>query len=213
MAAVRAVAATVVFLGLVAASGCGADERPAATPSADADAAGNARTLVLYDTTGTYAALGELYAIEVANLVSHFGTWTAHPVSRYAAGEDRGYTAVVYIGSTYDEPLPDAFLDDVAGGQVPVLWLNDNLWQLTARYPTITGRYGFALRGPHPGSVTQVRYRGTALTRNSAAGNVMHIAITDPEKAKPVGEAVLGDGSAVPWGYTRRTSPTSANYR
>ena len=40
-------------------------------------------TLVLYDTTGQWGWLGELYAIMTANLASHFGTWTAMPVVSY----------------------------------------------------------------------------------------------------------------------------------
>ena len=71
------------------------------------------KTLVLYDKTGPYAWLGEIYAQQAANLVSHFGAWTAHPVGGYKAGELAAYTGVVYVGSTYDEPLPVAFLDDV----------------------------------------------------------------------------------------------------
>ena len=38
-----------------------------------------AATLVLYDTSGEWGYLGELYAIQVANLASHFGPWTAKP--------------------------------------------------------------------------------------------------------------------------------------
>jgi uncharacterized protein YdaL len=163
------------------------------------------KTLVLYDTTGTYGALGELYAIQVANLVSHFGTWDAHPVGRYTAGENARYKAMVYIGSTYDEALPGAFLDDVARdakrGRTPVLWLNDNLWQLLKRHPELSGRYGFTLGGFDPAPVTEVRYRGTALTRNgAAAGSLMRFTIGDPTKAKAVGDAVLADGGTVPWG-------------
>jgi chitodextrinase len=69
------------------------------------------RTLILYDSTGPYAWLGESYATLTANLSSHFGAWTAMPVTNYRAGQLSGFGAVVYIGSTYDEPIPLAFLD------------------------------------------------------------------------------------------------------
>src|SRR5690349_20646565 len=75
---------------------------------------GGPGTLVLYDTTGPYGYLGELDAILAGNLVAHFGNWAGHPVNLYTAGEADRYRAVLYIGSTYDEPLPPAFLDDVA---------------------------------------------------------------------------------------------------
>src|SRR3990170_3581792 len=35
-----------------------------------------ARTLVLYDTTGSWGGMGELYGMATANLVRHFGSWT-----------------------------------------------------------------------------------------------------------------------------------------
>src|SRR3954451_12574827 len=76
-------------------------------------AIGTGKTLVLYDNTGAYGWLGEVYAEQTANLVSHFNAWTAHPVGQYTAGEINSYNAVVYVGSTYDEPVPVAFLDDV----------------------------------------------------------------------------------------------------
>ena len=62
--------------------------------------------LVLYDTTQQWGWLGELYGIMVGNLVSHFGSWTAMPVLSYTAGGMNNYSAVIYIGSTYGEPLP-----------------------------------------------------------------------------------------------------------
>ena len=72
--------------------------------------------LILYDTTQQWGWLGELYGIMVGNLVSHFGSWTAMPVLSYTAGGMNNYSAVIYIGSTYGEPLPTAFLDDVRLG-------------------------------------------------------------------------------------------------
>src|SRR5215831_17175683 len=95
-------------------------------------------TLVLYDTTGQWGWLGELYAIMSANLASHFGSWTAMPVASYQTGQLKQCTAAIYVGSTYDEPLPTAFLDDVYGTTTPVIWVYDNIWQLTARYPNFS---------------------------------------------------------------------------
>ena len=68
-------------------------------------------TLVVYDTTSAYGWLGELYATGADNLAGHFGAVTAEPIVNYTAGQLNSYNAVVYIGSTYDEPIPTAFLD------------------------------------------------------------------------------------------------------
>ncbi len=44
-------------------------------------------TLVLYDSTGPYAWLGDIYAVQTANLAGHFGTVTRKKVTAYAKGD------------------------------------------------------------------------------------------------------------------------------
>ena len=117
-----------------------------------------ASTLVLYDTTGQWGWLGELYAIMSANLASHFGSWTALPVASYQTGQLKQYSAAIYIGSTYGEPIPNAFLDDVYGTTTPVIWAYDNIWQLTARYPNFSSVYGWNWSGFDFSSVAEVDY-------------------------------------------------------
>jgi uncharacterized protein YdaL len=197
----RIAAIAVVAVVAVLLVGC-ARPHPATGPATPSPTG----TLVLYDTTGSYAFLGELCAMETGNLASHFGAWTARPVARYTAGEAAAYRVVVYIGSTYDEPLPAAFLDDVAASTRPVLWLNDNIWQLTARHPELTHRWGFTANGFDTGTVTEVRYKGTALTRDSAnTAGIMRLTVTDPAQATAVALAVHGDGTSVPWGVRSGT--------
>ena len=108
---------------------------------------GTSSALVLYDSTGPYGWLGELYGVMAVNLAGDFGAWTAHPIVNYTAGEMNGYTAVIYLGSTYDEPIPTAFLDDVAKATRPVVWAYDNIWQLTSRVPDFTTTYGWNWAG------------------------------------------------------------------
>lgn len=159
-----------------------------------------ARTLVLYDTTGPYGWLGETYATQVVNLASHFGAWTAHPVAGYVAGELSGYTAVVYAGSTYDEPLPVAFLDDVLATTVPVVWLYDNIWQLTARHGAFAEAYGFTWRQFDFAAVAEVRYKGGTLTRSTLnESGIMDDVVTDPTRAQSLADAVRPDGTVFPW--------------
>jgi uncharacterized protein YdaL len=166
----------------------------AATPSA------TAKTLVLYDETGPYAWLGEIYAQQTANLVSHFGSWTAHPVSGYQAGELSTYSAIVYVGSTYDEPLPVAFLDDVLASKVPVLWMYDNIWQLTARKADFQAAYGFTWKQFDFSTIDEVRYNGTSMARDTINGSgIMDHVISDPSKVTVLGEAVRSDGTTMPW--------------
>lgn len=158
------------------------------------------KTLVLYDSTGAYAWLGEAYATMTANLVSHFGSWTAHPVASYTAGELSAYSAVIYVGSTYDEPVPVAFLDDVITATVPVVWMYDNIWQLTARQADFAAVRGFTWKQFDFASVSEVRYNGTSLTRDASnAAGIMDTVIYDPAKASTVADAVRADGTVFPW--------------
>ena len=159
-------------------------------------------TLVLYDTTGQWGFLGEMYAEQVANLVSHFGTWKAEPVASYVAGQMNAYAAVVYVGSTYGEPMPKAFLDDVHAGAVPVLWMYDNIWQLTAEFANLNVNFattmGWNWTGFDTSTLAGVNYKSTLLSRDplNTASGLMGTSVTT---ATVVATAVRSDGSTLPW--------------
>ncbi|MEV0567458.1 polysaccharide deacetylase family protein [Dactylosporangium sp. NPDC050588] len=180
-----------IVVSSVLLAGCGAEPKPpAGTPSGPPPSG----VLVLYDTTGPYGDLGELYAVQAGNLASHFGKWEAAPVTRYAKGSAARHRLTIYIGSTYDEPLPDAFLADVAGG-APVLWMGANIWQLIGKY----GGTGLNAATIDETAVSAVRYRGTELTRNPAAGAMVRIGVAPDAKATTLAGAVLPDGTEAPY--------------
>jgi len=157
-------------------------------------------TLILYDTGGPWGFLGELYAQMAANLVSRFGTWQAHPVGTYTAGEMTGFSAVIYIGSTYDEPLPAAFLTDTLAGTTPVLWMYDNIWQLTAQSSDFQTAYGWNWAGFDVSSVGVVNYKQTDLTRNPInQGGIMTYANVDLARVQIPATAKRADGTSFPW--------------
>jgi uncharacterized protein YdaL len=193
----------------VAAVGLSTMEADAATATATTTAAvktgkaapggGTAKTLVLYDTTGAFGWLGEVYATQVANLSSHFGTWTAAPVTAYKSGDLNNYSALIYLGSTYDEPLPAAFLTDVAATAKPVIWVRDNVWQLTkldgfaAKFGFTSGLYDFA-------DVAGVTYKGRVLTRSADnKSGLMNLTVSDASKVATLATAKRADGSTLPW--------------
>lgn len=157
-------------------------------------------TLILYDTGGPWGFLGELYAQMTANLVSHFGTWQAHPVGAYTAGEMTDFSAVIYIGSTYDEPLPPAFLTDTLAGTTPVLWMYDNIWQLTAYSSDFQSAYGWNWAGFDFSSIGAVNYKLTDLTRSpiNQAGMMTYAGI-DPARVQTPAMAKRADGTSFPW--------------
>ncbi|WP_229783403.1 DUF2334 domain-containing protein [Pilimelia anulata] len=161
-----------------------------------------ANTLVVYDSSDpTYGFLGGQYATMTANLSSHFGDWTAQPVVDYAAGTLNNFDAVVYVGALYDEPLPPAFLADVTATTKPVVWMYNNIWQLTAFDPNFAANRGFTWSSFDFSTIDKVQYEGRTFTRNTLNGaGLMQTAISDPAKAQPVGEAVRADGTTLPWG-------------
>jgi uncharacterized protein YdaL len=156
-------------------------------------------TLVLYDTTGEWGWLGELYATNIGSLVSHFGTWTAKPAASYTAGELGSYSGLVYVGSTFDEQLPAALLDDVLSGARPVVWIDDNIWQLAARDPSFSTNYGFMPWVFDFNPVNRVDYKATALTRYDAngAGIMTYSSLTTGTVLAQA--AHTSDGSQIPW--------------
>ena len=172
----------------------------ASSETQPADADPSVRTLVLYDRSGKWGWLGEIYATMAANLVSHFGRWTAAPVGSYEAGDLDGYSAVVYIGSAYGEKLPTAFLDDVLEADRPIVWVNDNVLQLATRAGTFAERYGWRPTTFDRAPVAEVRYKGRSLTRWARQeSGIMGSDVVDSARATVLASAVRVGGGELPW--------------
>ncbi|MEV6306063.1 polysaccharide deacetylase family protein [Actinoplanes sp. NPDC051861] len=201
--AVSAAGAAVTAVGLTAMEADAASNTTvnatAVKTGKGAPGAGSAKALVLYDTTSEYGWLGEVYATQTAHLASHFGTWTAAPVAGYKAGDLNAYTAVIYLGSTYDEPLPAAFLTDVMATSKPVIWVYDNIWQLAAK-DGFTAKYGFASGTFDLADVAEVGYKGRKLTRSADnKAGIMNLPVSDTAKVTSLADAIRADGSRFPW--------------
>ena len=160
------------------------------------DAVPSRRVLVLYDGEGRYAAYAAQSAVLAANLASHFGTPVRQSVTRYRAGEMKHYAAAIYVGTTYGERLPRAFLADVRAGARPVLWLGGNGYQLTDK-PYALARGFRVLPNDRQGRYAMVRYRRARLTIST--GQLADIDVTDKRRARVLGTAVTAAGQQVPW--------------
>lgn len=165
--------------------------------------AGDASTLVLFDTTGDYAALGEYYALALGTLAGHSGTVTTLPVTDYVTGLAGRYTAVLYTGSTYDESLPRSFVDDVLTGDVPVVWSGFNIWQLAstdADRAAFLARFGWDAATSYidaTDTVTSVTYNGQSLTRDPLnTGGILAPHVTDPQAVTVLAQAQCSVGGA-----------------
>jgi uncharacterized protein YdaL len=179
------------------------------TRAVAAGAAGSGSALVLYDTTGAWGFLGELYALGIANLAGHFGSVSTEPVTAYTAGQVNQFTATVYVGSTYDEPIPAAFFSDVIASSHPVVWINDNIWRFanSVGISVFENKYGwdptnsYFAPGGSVGNVTQVTYKNVALTRtipSGTDGGILHPAILGGSFPAVTTLATAVDGSTSP---------------
>jgi uncharacterized protein YdaL len=190
-------AALAAAASLVAPGAALANHLPTSSP---APTPAPASALVLYDSTGDYGHLGELYAMLVANLAGHFGQVKTAPVTSYQKGMIEANMATIYVGSTYDEPLPAAFLDDVASATRPVIWSYSNIWQLTAHVPDFATTYGFAPWIYDFSNVTRVKYKGADIHRSPLnASGIMSYSSLDTSKATVLAQAIRPDGTTFPW--------------
>ena len=179
-----------------------AGRRPAPAGQ-DLGATGSATTLVVYDSTNTWGWLGELYAIGGGNLATHFGKVTAEPVVDYVSGQVGSYTATIYIGSTYNEPIPQTFLNDVLATTRPVMWAGDNIWQLTGASGSAADTAFMAAYGWDPSTsyfdtvdtVASVGYKSQALTRNTLnTGGILAPHITTASQVSVLASANCSSG-------------------
>ncbi|HEY5948495.1 MAG TPA: DUF2334 domain-containing protein [Kofleriaceae bacterium] len=181
--------------------------QPTARSGPAVDSTATKRTLVLYDRSGAWGALGELYATGAANLASHFGPWTAKPVGAYVCGELTSYDAMIYLGSSYDEAQPTCLYDDVLAGTRPVLWSFYNIWKL-AWYAgdSWAANYGWTLpAGFDTAEYAAVTYKGRTLARYAAnASGLYPPVIVDATKATVLASAVTPTGVSVPWAVRAR---------
>ena len=158
-------------------------------------------TLILYDTSGQWGWLGEQYALAGANLASHFGPWSAKPVTEYTPGEMGAYKAVVYVGSTYNEPIPKAFLDDTLADKAKVVWLGWNIWQLSKRAGRgkFKAKYGWMDGRLNNDDVPTITYKGRSFTRTVDAGPLVDYHRIDTGKAEVLANAQSSGGETFPW--------------
>jgi uncharacterized protein YdaL len=75
---------------------------------------------------------GRKTAVFLENLLAHFPKWDQriYPIESYRKGQIDECEASFYLGTEFDNSLPDAFLDDFATTGNRVAWLGYNSWKL-----------------------------------------------------------------------------------
>lgn len=173
---------------------------PAAAVGAPPTPSGAATTLVLYDDSGEFQPLSQLYGTMATALTSHFGTPTTQGVSAYAPGQMATYSAVVYLGTNAEQSLPPSLVADVRNGSTPVLWLGGNLDELAASPAELSRAYGWTWTASDPRPAQRVSYKDVELSRSHEdAGPLAGVTITDGARAQVLATALFDDGSTHPW--------------
>ncbi len=179
------------------------------------------QALVLYDTTGDWGDLGILYAQMVVNLLGHFPEVSVEvkPVNQYRSGDLDTFDVTFYLGVVYAEPLSITFKEDFRTTSNKVVWIGQNLWQMTTDpVQEFEDRYGlrFVAGAENDGAGADttfyryVHYKGEVLTKwffyDSAHGVVENdpdVGVTevlDPTRVEVFAEIEhSGTGDRIPY--------------
>ncbi|MCZ2108237.1 MAG: DUF2334 domain-containing protein [Dehalococcoidia bacterium] len=155
------------------------------------------KCLVLYDGEGIYGWIGDVHAKLLTNLLGRFlpgGSGTnSHvrkTISQYQAGDTERYDATFYLGSVFDNKLPEAFKTDVMKTTKPLCWFKYNIHQLAwgAGETAFRQRFGLALYGnvQWGADYNTVMYKGRQVLRNGIDPELSWMDPIDPAKASAV---------------------------
>ena len=192
--------ATLVIVALISAfaliasaspgsAGAGPASRPSAGPAAG-ETQSNASVLILYDTGGEYGWIGPIHARMLANLLGHFPVrYKAAPVQSYKRGMMSRYAATFYIGSSYDKPLPRAFIADVMTSTAPICWFKYNIWQLAWTESGFSSRFGFTFNWLDWSGYETIHYRGQTYTKHQADPELGLVWILYPSTCQEIATA------------------------
>jgi uncharacterized protein YdaL len=151
------------FTAFAVAPRCSRGAQPASTTNT---------VLVLYDSSGAFGWIGELDSILLGNLLGHFPLPSQKaPVEQYHAGDIDKFRMIFYIGSIFDNLLPEAFLEDVMSTTKTVCWMKYNLWRLgqgTLYGAAFESKFGFHFEFMDSSGYTNVQYKGETLSRHPA---------------------------------------------
>lgn len=78
--------------------------------------------------------LGKVYSVYAQNLLGHFPELIQiiSPIERYTKGEIEKCRSTIYIGSYFENDIPEAFYSDFQNTKKHVAWLGYNIWKFPA---------------------------------------------------------------------------------
>ena len=165
-------------------------ERPAAQLPRAPNTASASSVLILYDSSGEWGWIGQIHARLLANLLGHFPvTYKASAVESYRRGDVNRYSVTFYIGSTYDNPLPSAFVNDVMTTSKPVCWLKYNIWQLAWSKPNFSTKFGFTFNWLDWTGYDTIGYNGQTFKKHQADPELGLVWVLDPTTCQVISTA------------------------
>ncbi|MBS1958608.1 MAG: DUF2334 domain-containing protein [Bdellovibrionales bacterium] len=153
------------------------------------------KVLIAYDAHGNdiYGKWGLINAILLKSLLGHFNAKVdILPVEVYAEKTVDKYSATFYLGSFFDNPVPEAFMNDVLDTDKKVVWMKYNIWQLS-RHEKFSRQFGVhfdSLRGfdsapsdtnTRPGFFDTVLYKNKSMIKYYQYDQTRHAANADPD--------------------------------
>lgn len=87
---------------------------------------------VFYDRGPDGYWMGRAYATFLQNLLGHFPEFRqiVSPIELYRKGDIEACTATIYLGSYFENKIPQEFLDDFRKAKKNVAWLGYSIWKL-----------------------------------------------------------------------------------
>lgn len=188
-------AAGIFLCALLALAGTSLLAGPARKINIDAPAQS---VLILYDSAGQFGWTGQAYGRQLANLIGHFQLqYELKAIEDYRGGDLSRYRATFYLGSVYDNAVPQTFIDDVMGSSTPVMWFKYNLWKLAgptwaseSTHPYFEYRFGFHFHSlDQKSGYNYVRYRGETFSKSPQDSEVGITTVVNQAISRTVMEA------------------------
>ncbi len=161
----------------------------------------SSNVLILYDKSSNWDWVGYLSGLFLANLLGHFDvSYTLSLIETYTAGRLNQYNVIFYLGTQYNNQLPEFFIQDVLHTTRTIVWFRYNLWQLIQAQPNFSSQYGFTFDGLDTSSYDQIIYKNTVLTKNPLDAELCHITINEPTLVSvPAKARQASTGNTIPY--------------
>jgi uncharacterized protein YdaL len=193
-------AAVLTILAALAASALLVSRPPSSAPAPlpVASHAAPSRLLVLYQHDARGGGT-QFTALLTANLLGRFGHVRLGDLDAFQAADAQSADAI-FVAPAFGGPRPpQALLDLVRSGRIPVVWMQHGAKWL-AETPAEAKRLGWRPGPPAPRAYLQVRYKGQAFLRDPRdQGAIAEVEALDPARARVLAAAVRTDGRETPW--------------